>query len=125
MLESGERSSWDASATNCRWRSREPSSRASIWFMVVASRWISSREAGSGTRRSSWSPEIWSTSARIRSTGASARVATIQVVPPTRSSSSGRPTSSGGSRAEVESSTSSSETATVTSYSPASSVATT
>ncbi len=48
MLESGERSSWEASATNCRCRSRAPSSRPSIRFIVSASRWISSRRARLG-----------------------------------------------------------------------------
>ena len=48
MLASGDRSSWEASATNCCCRSRESSSRPSIWFIVRASRWISSRERGLG-----------------------------------------------------------------------------
>ena len=60
MLASGERSSWEASATNCCCRDRESSRRPSIWFMVCASRRISSRERGSGTRRSSRSPLICS-----------------------------------------------------------------
>ena len=47
----GLRSSCEASATNRRWRSTEASSAASVSLVVRASRAISSRESGSGTRR--------------------------------------------------------------------------
>ena len=66
---SGLRSSWLASSTKRRCRSCESSSRASIAFIVCASRPISSWVAGSGTRRFRSSAPIRSTSRRIDSTG--------------------------------------------------------
>ena len=50
MFASGLRSSWAASATNARCRARAASSRSSMPLRVTASRWISSRGLGTGSR---------------------------------------------------------------------------
>ncbi len=88
----GLRSSCEASAMNCRWRIPEDSSRSRVAFMVAASRAISSRVPGSGTRRCRSRSLISATSARIASTGRRARPVTHQVTAPTSASSSGTPT---------------------------------
>jgi hypothetical protein len=103
----GDLSSCDASETKRLWRAWPASSRSSILFMVVAKRAISSVPWGPRTRRWSSSVEIASTSARIDSTGARARPATLQVTAPTNSRRRGAPTSSRVPTTSVDSSTSS------------------
>ncbi len=66
---SGDLSSCDASDTNRRWTAWDSSSRASIPFIVCASRPISSRVAGSSTRADRSDADIRSTCRRMRSTG--------------------------------------------------------
>ena len=64
----------------------------SIWFMVSASRLISSSAAGTGTLRSSWSSPMAATSVRMSSTGRSVRPMTTQVPKATSPVSRGTPT---------------------------------
>ncbi len=60
-------------------------------FIVVARRPISSCTCGSGTRRLRSRAPIPATSARIASTGLSARPTTNQLMRPTSSNSNGNP----------------------------------
>ena len=73
--------------------------------MVSASRPISSRDGGRGTRRCSCAPVIVSTSTRIASTGASAHPTTRQAVAPTTTSNTGSPSASSVVSARVDSTT--------------------
>jgi hypothetical protein len=72
-------------------------------FMVVASRAISSRPGGIGTRRSRAAEEMASTSRRMPSTGASARPTTSQVTAAATTSRIGRPTISSSVTTDVDS----------------------
>src|SRR5437899_6639914 len=88
----GDRSSWEASETKRRCRSWPSSRRASMRFNVLASPAISSWPRGSGNRRCSSLLEMASTSARMRSTGDSARPTSRQATRPTITTIRGTPT---------------------------------
>ena len=72
-VDSGLRSSWEASPTKATWAVRAASRRASISFMVRARRAISSSASGTGTRSPRPDTEISATRERIDSTGRSTR----------------------------------------------------
>nr|KEP22908.1 hypothetical protein DA06_14775 [Georgenia sp. SUBG003] len=90
MLASGVRSSWDASETKCSRRSVAAWMRASIRFIVSASRWSSSCAGGVGTRCDRSPAPMVAAFRRIRSTGASARPTLSHVTRPVRASTSGK-----------------------------------
>ena len=71
----GERSSWLASATKRRSRSKDRRSRSSIALSVSPSRRISSRAGASGSRSDSPVSEISDARRRMFSTGLSPAVA--------------------------------------------------
>lgn len=90
----GLRSSCEASATKRRCRSTEASSTVRVSLVVRASRAISSRESGSGTRRRRSSDAVIADSSlRMPSTGRRALRVTSQVTPATTASRTGRPVS--------------------------------
>ena len=74
-------------------------------FIVCARRWISSSVSGSGTRRCRSSLVMPATSARIASTGESARPTKNHVTPATSETMSGTPTTKMRRSAAVLSST--------------------
>ena len=105
MLASGERSSCEASATNCCCRSRESRVGRASGSWSRASRWISSRERRLGHAAVEAFAGDLVDLAPDALDGRERAGRDHQVVAPTRSRTSGRPTSSGGTSAEVESST--------------------
>src|SRR5699024_2930208 len=72
-VDRGLRSSWEASPMNATWAVRAASRRASMAFIVRASRAISSSASGTGTRSPRPDTEISATRERIDSTGRSTR----------------------------------------------------
>ena len=94
MVAKGLRSSWLASATNCRCTLWAPCSRASSAFIVAASRPISSRVAGTGTRWLRSRSDMAATRARIASTGRSASPVAAKVASAVTNTSAGTPSQS-------------------------------
>ncbi len=97
----GLRSSWEASETNRRCWAAAVSSRSSMVFMVWARRPTSSSVGGWGSRRCSVDAVMRSASARMASTGRSARPTSTHAITPTSATRAGNPTANRSVRAST------------------------